>query len=106
MKKMSRENKYLRDFLNLLNDDQIFYSYLTNTFMLNQMNAFMREMKDGTRDEKEIEKDLQNLINSVELLTPSFEGTSHANLTKEEFYSLIKNVKDQTIQNLAERRKN
>lgn len=103
---MSRENKYLKDFFNLLNDDQIFYSYLTNTFMLNQMNTLMMEIKEGIRDEEEIEKDLQNLMNSVELLAPSLGGLAQANLSKEEFYSLIKSVKDQTIQNLAERRKN
>jgi len=103
---MSRDNKYLRDFLNLLNDDQIFYSYLTNTFMLNQISSLVREMKDGIRSEEEVEKDLQNLMDSIELLAPTLGGLSQSNLTKEEFYMLLKTVKDQTIQNLAERRRN
>lgn len=103
---MSRDNKYLRDFLNLLNDDQIFYSYLTNTFMLNQISSLVREMKDGIRSEEEVEKDLQNLMDSIELLAPTLGGISQSNLTKEEFYMLLKTVKDQTIQNLAERRRN
>lgn len=103
---MSRDNKYLRDFLNLLNDDQIFYSYLTNTFMLNQISSLVREMKDGIRSEEEVEKDLQNLMDSIQLLAPTLGGISQSNLTKEEFYMLLKTVKDQTIQNLAERRRN
>lgn len=103
---MSRENKYLRDFLNLLDDDQVFHSYLTNTFMLNQMNSLIRELNEGIRTEAEIEKEVQDLIRSVEILAPDPSGMAQVNLSKEEFCRLLKTVKDQTIQNLAERRIN
>jgi len=74
--------------------------------MLNQISSLVREMKDGIRSEEEVEKDLQNLMDSIELLAPTLGGLSQSNLTKEEFYMLLKTVKDQTIQNLAERRRN
>lgn len=103
---MSKENKYLQDFLNLLDDDQVFHSYLSNTFMLNQIGFFMRELNEGSRSETEVERDIQDLMKSIEILAPDPNGQLHVDLTKEEFYALLKNVKQQTIQNLAERRRN
>lgn len=102
---MSRENKYLREFLNLLTEDQVFHSYLTNTFMLNQMNLFLKELNDGSRTEEDIERDVQDLIKSIELMSPDLSG-AEVNLTALEFCSLLRNVKNQSIQNLAERRRN
>lgn len=102
---MSRENKYLREFLNLLTEDQVFHSYLTNTFMLNQMNLFLKELNDGSRSEEDIERDVQDLIKSIELMSPDLSG-AEVNLTALEFCSLLRNVKNQSIQNLAERRRN
>jgi len=103
---MSRENKYLRDFLNLLSEDQVFYSYLTNTFMLNQIRVITKELNEGKKDEEEVEREIQDLIKSVEILVPDSPGMAQVNLSKDEFYNLLKTVKDQTIENLAERRRN
>lgn len=103
---MSRENKYLREFLNLLTEEQVFTSYLTNTFMLNQMNFFLKELSDGSRPDDEIEKDIQNLMNSVDLLSPDPSLDSGVDLTALEFCNLVRSVKTQSIQNLAERRIN
>lgn len=103
---MSRENKYLREFLNLLDDDQVFHSYLSNTFMLNQVHLLLRELTEGKRSEEEVEMEVQNLIKSVEILAPDPTGMAQVNLTREEFCNLLRTVKQQTIQNLAERRMN
>jgi len=103
---MSRENKYLRDFLNLLDDDQVFHSYLSNTFMLNQVRSLMRELNEGIKSEEEVEREIQDLIKSVEILAPDQTGMAQVNLTRDEFCNLLRTVKDQTIQNLAERRIN
>lgn len=103
---MSRENKYLNEFLNLLDDDQVFHSYLSNTFMLNQVRSLMRELNEGIKSEEDIEGEIQDLIKSVEILAPGSTGMAQVNLTRDEFCNLLRTVKNQTIQNLAERRKN
>ena len=103
---MSRENKYLRDFLNLLSDDQVFHSYLTNMFMMNQIRVLTKELNEGKKDEEHVEREIQDLIKSVEILVPDSTGMAQVNLSKDEFYRLLKTVKDQTIENLAERRRN
>jgi hypothetical protein len=100
------ENKYLRDFLNLLNDDQVFYSYLTNTFILNQLNVLNKELEQEKRSRVEIETDIQNLIRSVEIMIPEALGLNSVKVSKEDFYELVKTVRNQTIENLIERRKN
>jgi len=103
---MPRENKYLREFLNLLTEEQVFHSYLTNSFMLNQMNLFLKELNEGKRTEEEIERDIQDLIKSIELMSPDLSGASEVKLTASEFCNLLRNVKNQSIQNLSERRTN
>jgi len=102
----NNDNKYLRDFLNLLNDDQVFYSYLTNTFMLNQMTVLFKELEQQNRPIIEIENDIQDLIRSVEIMIPEAFGMNSVRVTKEDFYQLVKTVRTQTIENLVERRKN
>jgi len=103
---MPRENKYLRDFLNLLSDDQVFHTYLSNTFMLNQMNSLFSEIRNGSRDKEEVEREILDLMRSVEIIAPDLTGMMHVNVTSEEFHGLLKTVKKQTIENLVERRRN
>lgn len=106
IKKMSRDNKYLRDFFNLLNDDQVFYCYLTNTFILKQISVLMNELKDGLKTEQDVDREIQGLISSMGIISPEISGLVEVELSKEDFYNLIKSVKGQSIENLAERRKN
>jgi hypothetical protein len=103
---MHRNNKYLKEFLNLLSDDQVFYSYLTNTFMLNQVNTLIKELDEGIKSEEEVQIGVQELVMSLEILAPDFSGDSKVSLTKEEFLNLLKMVKYEAILNLAERRTN
>ena len=103
---MSRENKYLKEFLNLLDNDQVFHSYLSNRLMLNQVHSLLRELTEGKKSDEEVEMEVQNLIKSVEILVSNPAGMAQVNLTREEFCNLLRTVKQQTIQNLAERRMN
>jgi hypothetical protein len=103
---MPKGNKYLGDFLNLLNDDQVFHTYLSNTFMLNQMNSLFSEIRNGSRDKEEVERDILDIMRSVEIIAPDLIGMMHVNVTSEEFHRLLKTVKQQTIENLVERRQN
>lgn len=105
-KKMSNRNKYLKEFLNLLSDDQVFHSYLMNMFMINQINVLMGELESGGMSEDDVEQEIKNLMDSIDLMVPDAMGLTRASLTREEFYILLKNVKQQTIENLAERRRN
>lgn len=103
---MSRDNKYLRDFFNMLTDDQVFYCYLTNTFMLKQISVLLNELREGDKTEKQVDKEIQDLIDSMGIISPEISGLVEVELSKDDFYNLIKSVKGQSIENLAERRKN
>jgi hypothetical protein len=103
---MQQENKYLNEFFNFLTDDQVFYCYLTNTFMLKQISVLMESIKDGSRTESEVNKEIESLIQSLGIISPEVSGLVEVELTREDFYNLIKSVKGQSIENLAERRKN
>lgn len=103
---MSRDNKYLREFFNLLTNDQVFYCYLTNTFVLKQLSVLMNDLKEGEKTEQQVDKEIQDLIHSMGIISPEISGLVEVELSKEDFYNLIRSVKAQSIENLIERRKN
>lgn len=103
---MGRSEKYLKEFLNILSEDQVFFSYLTNTFLLNQLNVLLKEFEKGTKKESEIQAEVDYLIKSLELFSPEMTGMDQIELSVNDFFDLIKAVKRQTIENLVERRKN
>jgi hypothetical protein len=103
---MQQENKYLNEFFNVLTDDQVFYCYLMNTFMLKQISVLIGSLKDGTKTELEVDQEIKSLIQSLGIISPEVSGLVEVELTREDFYNLIKSVKRQSIENLAERRKN
>lgn len=103
---MQEENKYLNEFFNFLTCDQVFYCYLTNTFMLKQISVLLGSLKDGTKTELEVNQEIESLIQSLGIISPEVSGLVEVELTREDFYNLIKSIKGQSIENLAERRKN
>lgn len=105
-KRMARTEKYLKEFLNILSEDQVFFSYLTNTFLLNQLNVLIKELEKGIKEEAEVQAEVDSLIKSLHLFSPEISGTDEVELSVNEFFNLIKTVKRQTIENLVERRKN
>ena len=107
MKKiMGRTDKYLKEFLNILSEDQVFFSYLTNTFLLNQLRVLLDELENGIKEESQIQQEVDSLIKSLELFSPEITGMNEVELSVNDFFNLIKTVKRQTIENLVERRKN
>lgn len=107
MKKvMGRTEKYLREFLNILSEDQVFFSYLTNTFLLNQIQALINDLNNGLKEESEIQKEVNTLIESLQLFSPEMTGLNEIDLSVNDFFNLIRSVKRQTLENLIERRIN
>jgi hypothetical protein len=110
--KMQKDNNHLHSFLNLLNSEQVFHSYMTNTFMLNQINTMMKDLSSGKISERDLKMEITRLMGSVDMIqTDNIDsidsmGSVNTNISPEEFYSLLSNVKKQTILNLIERRKN
>lgn len=90
----------------MLTDDQVFYCYLTNTFILKQISVLLNELREGDKTEKQVDKEIQDLIDSMGIISPEISGLVEVELSKDDFYNLIKSVKGQSIENLAERRKN
>lgn len=91
--------------MNILTDDQVFNSYLTNTFMLNQLNALKRDLRNGKITNDEMSEKIKEMLLSVESMPPDSIGFP-MDITNEEFYEVINVVKKETIENLIERRKN
>jgi len=107
MKKvMGRTEKYLREFLNILSEDQVFFSYLTNTFLLNQIQALINDLNNGLKEESEIQKEVNTLIESLQLFSPEMTGLNEIDLSVNDFFNLIRSVKRQTLENLIEKRIN
>lgn len=110
--KMQKDNNHLHSFLNLLNSEQVFHSYMTNTFMLNQINTMMKDLSSGKISERDLKMEITRLMGSVDMIqTDNIDsidsmGSVNTNISPEEFYSLLSNVKKQTILNLIERRRN
>jgi hypothetical protein len=74
--------------------------------MLKQISVLLGSLKDGTKTELEVNQEIESLIQSLGIISPEVSGLVEVELTREDFYNLIKSVKGQSIENLAERRKN
>jgi hypothetical protein len=74
--------------------------------MLKQISVLMESIKDGSRTESEVNKEIESLIQSLGIISPEVSGLVEVELTREDFYNLIKSVNVKSIENLAERRKN
>jgi hypothetical protein len=60
--------------------------------MLKQISVLMESIKDGSRTESEVNKEIESLIQSLGIISPEVSGLVEVELTREDFYNLIKSV--------------
>lgn len=96
----------MQEILNNLSSDIVFRSYLNNSFILNQMNSYMEEIEECKRERDEVEKDMDQLIRNIQMMMPYNIVEPGKKIDRYEFMTMVDKVKNESITNLIERRKN
>ena len=96
----------LNELLNSLNCNIVFRSYLSNLFILNEINQIIQDVEDGKKQEEDLNIAIDSIIKSVGMLIPPNLLQKGATIDQENFIKVVTDVKHSSIKNLIERRKN
>jgi hypothetical protein len=96
----------LNELLNSLNCNNVFRSYLSNLFILNEINQIIQDVEDGKKQEEDLNIAIDSIIKSVGMLIPPNLLQKGATIDQDNFIKVVTDVKHSSIKNLIERRKN
>lgn len=96
----------MNELLHSLHSNLVFRSYLSNTFILNEINQLTRDMENGVRTQDDMNRTVDSIMQTVGMFIPQFLLQSESLIDHENFIKTVADVKYSSLQNLLERRKN